>query len=344
MLWMMQTSDRKGTLAAMSFNWHSCMPRWMAALSAVAGIVLVSQPVSADAVSADSVQPLKLEVSLVNDTIQLGEPVVLRYRVTNPNPTAAAFFLGNEGRRWLSLSLVNAAQPQNVIRLEPPLAPVTRQSHAGEYRGGSVASQGAYEGLLVLSRWLMIPQAGKYTLTLEAQLPYAAASGPKAIVSPLSAEKSGTAVEKEAKLTLVVKAADPTYLQNVAESFRNKALGTDPRKQQEAFEQLFSMRGPEALANWKRLANDPRLDVDGSRLLFQQLRDMEGRDTQQLVDFLGWMVWSSRQQTRWSNAKSWLVEIYRNSSDTVMKRRIERLFQRNEGSSPENIPTMHYDS
>jgi len=64
---------------------------------------------SAPVALADAPQPGTLEIALTKSTITLGEPLILKYRVSNPEDQRVRVSIDNDLSRWLTIKMNDTA-------------------------------------------------------------------------------------------------------------------------------------------------------------------------------------------------------------------------------------------
>lgn len=211
-------------------------------------MVCALSPLSA---SADSPQPGILQVALVSKTVSLGEPVVMAYKVTNVEGRRIGSNINEDPRRWLSISLIDAVGRS----LTAAPAAAQKPMHGGiTLSQGSVinantSSTNSVTGFIVVGQATQPIRPGQYRLRLSAHQKYYWDEAPGEPVT----------VDQDFLLPLTVTDKDPYRLLATAEKYRQDVLHGD--KYQTAIKALFSMRDPECLPVWRKLATDPSLDA-----------------------------------------------------------------------------------
>lgn len=203
---------------------------------------------------AGAPQPSTLELALAKNTVTMGEPLILKYRLSNPENQRVHAAIDDDVSKWLTIRLNDASghpvkATQTVSKASPEPQGITTN-------GVPVAPNGYHEGFLVLSPNLQPTQPGQYRLDLSAHL--VSTWGWHDMVSTTS-ENSET--QQDFSLPLTVTARDPQRLRNVAESLSQTVLGTNNSDQYRlADKALFSMRDPACLPIWHALATSAKLD------------------------------------------------------------------------------------
>lgn len=214
---------------------------------------------------ADAPQPGILELALTKSTITLGEPLILKYRVSNPENQRMHVNIDSDLSRWLTMRL-NDASGHPVRRTQIDDA-ATQATYHPITDGVPVGPKSQHEGFLVLSQNFEPVQAGRYQLELSAHLAYA--WGGRNVINGTSES------EQNYSLPLMVTARDPQRLRAIAESLRQTVLGTkDVDQYRLANKALFSMRDPACLPVWRELATDAKIDPWKAVDVMDQLQDV----------------------------------------------------------------------
>jgi hypothetical protein len=204
---------------------------------------------------------LSLSLSLVSNTIMLGEPIILRYDIVVRGEEELWVYLGQEQSAWASLSLVDeAGQPA-------PERPDPRRPQGGLQRMKQVrvAPGRAYQASLIVTQWLTVPHTGRYELHVKARLPYMPRTpldvpGERAEGYPVHSwhQKTKTVFVQEQSFTLTVTEPEEARLRGIAEGLRQDAMmGPDHDQRIAALRALLAMPEQYALLSWEALASDP---------------------------------------------------------------------------------------
>lgn len=208
---------------------------------------------------ANAPQPGVLQASLANSTISLGEPLMLKYQITNLEDRRVDVYMGRDKRDWLSMSLVDASG--HLVQAIPDAVPVK----GGLHTDGIVVDASGYDGdYVVISQKFQIPHPGQYRLTLASHLTY----------TWDDAHEEKSTDDQQFSLPVTVTARDPKRLRTIAEGLRHSVLqDKDVARHQLATQALFSMRDAECLPVWRELATDPSLDPWRALDVVRQLAD-----------------------------------------------------------------------
>lgn len=264
----------------------------------------------ARALPADDAPPiLAFDARMEPATVRLGEPIVLRYTITNVSRTSVDVgwngeWAGHSARLpenpppWLSISFVGP-QERGLSRQEDMRQQVTRIAQPALRREPPpVLLPGqSREGELVLSQWFAPSEPGRYRILLRAELAcqprlsYAVGSPPLRAAPDL--------VRAERVLALEVRPNTPMRLLRVARSLRDEALeaaaGTkvaDRERAMFAIRKLFAMPEPLVLPVWRELALDPALDPALAAYAVSEMWRIASPNAESLIDAL-------RAEGRW---------------------------------------------
>jgi len=220
---------------------------------------------SAPVALADAPQPGTLEIALTKSTITLGEPLILKYRVSNPEDQRVRVSIDNDLSRWLTIKMNDTAG--HAVRGALTVSEAAPPSRYYVTSGVPVGPKDYHEGFLVLSPSFRPTQPGRYQLDLTAHLTYRWGRHEMAVANSES--------EQSYSLPLTVTARNPQRLRAVAESLRQTVLGTkDVDQYRLANKALFSMRDPACLPVWQALATDAKLDPWQAVDVMSQLQDV----------------------------------------------------------------------
>ena len=202
-------------------------------------------------VSAASPQPGILQVSLANNTISLGEPLVLVYKVTNAENRKIGSNINDNPRRWLSMSLIDPLG--HSISEVAAAAPVPLHSGLALSQENVINANDSptnfVTGSVIVNQTCQPTSPGQYCLRVSAHQLYYWNEVPNEPVT----------VDQDFLLPVTVTAKDSQRLHTAAEKLRQAVLHDS--KYRGAVEALFSMRDPDCLPVWRELATDPNLDA-----------------------------------------------------------------------------------
>lgn len=196
---------------------------------------------------------LSLNLSLVSETVMLGEPIILRHDITDRGNEGLWLYLGQGLSAWASLSLIDeAGQPA-------PERPDPRKSQGGLQRATQMRLDPGqtYHGSLIITQWLTVPHSGRYELYVKARLPYmprTALDVPGEQVGGfpfrLWHQKTETVSVQERSFTITVTEPEDARLRQIAEGLRQTALNrTHYLHSVDALRALLAMPEQYALAS-----------------------------------------------------------------------------------------------
>ena len=265
--------------------------------------------------------PIRLTVALAgSSTVALGEPVLLKYVITNTGQQKADVFTGDSKQNSLITErftdtagkmLVPSVSPIPTRRIVNGMIPSSGLVNLMDLRGNTSTSWET-----VANAYVTFPHPGHYLLRVHVQNPYVIGDddqGPRQLLT-------GDSV-----FPLTVVAANPTYLRATAARLRSSVLATpDLNVRAMLVKALFSMPEATASESWQTLVEEPGLD---GYSLSQITTALARIHTTRAADILAQMVWEPAQQgliLDEAAASQHLYEIY-DTGDSVMKRHIEDL-------------------
>lgn len=235
---------------------------------------MIAAPAFAD---GSAVGPFSIQASLVTPAqITLGEPILIRYKLTNASSQRAVTHLGIYGTEWYTLAMRDAHG------VPVPLIPDPRPTHpqgaysskSGFFRVGSSDTD-----YIPVTRRLAIQHPGQYTLTIHARLPYVVDDALTEGASEALADASGFTQMQDITFPILVTPADPTRLQATAETLRKaSADGLNGPLARAYMDALFSMPEAQAAASWRSLALKPSMDTGVVANELAELRSATGVD------------------------------------------------------------------
>jgi len=232
------------------------------ALAALAGT-------SAQAQTADG--SIQADVSLASSkTISQGEPIVLKYKISNVSDAQIVMDIGTDGPTWLSQSLSDAAG--YTIRGHEAIDPNNANSHLGLFNGGEIAAHGSFTDYVVASQWFPALGPGKYTLTAHVHVPYE--------------NVTHMMVEREFRFPLVVMPFDPKRVQSAAQALAVAAAQTpvtEAAKRKMLVYALFSMPEAQASRSWRGITSGP---ASSAALLSDAVEDLGRLQSATATDIL----------------------------------------------------------
>lgn len=206
------------------------------------------------------IPPLHLEVHLVNDLAILGEPIVLRYKLTNTSEQEITVHMGRNKDDWITMRLESSSGTLVPPRLDP------RLRQGGIYTTGvRISARSSSAGYVVISQRFLVSETGTHNLLLDVRAPYDAYSQ----AMRTNSSSGGEPAEKSTltgiyTFPLTVIEAQPGRLKIIAEELWEAAAQAGSRERMMSLEALFAM--PEGYVSdiWRAAASDPRLLYDRS--------------------------------------------------------------------------------
>ena len=231
-------------------------------------------------------QLISVEFSLDNSsTITIGEPLVLRYKITNVSANlGVACPVAVEKEDWYSLDLKDA----NGVSVAKSKKTETRNLRGFRSENFTTLPQaGSDQDYLVASQLFAIRHAGKYLLTVRVHALCAPVDDTEQNLLSVKQAIKANGSPYTATYTFAVNVSDlsPTRLQSVATSIVQKlSTETDGKETKYLLNALFSMPEAYCLLEWQAVVNKPGMNaaliatklenigsVQASNLLFQML-------------------------------------------------------------------------
>lgn len=193
--------------------------------------------------------PLHFEVHLVSNSVILGEPIVLRYRLANTSERVIAVRMGQDKKDWITMRLEGSSETALAPR------PDLRLRQGGIYSAEIRISPGSSAtGYFVVSQRFFVSRAGDYALSLDVlascELEFQRSEEPPV---------ERTVLTESHAFPLMVTAAQPARLRAIAEALWEAAAQAGNQERIMSLEALFSMPEEYALDTWRAAAADPRL-------------------------------------------------------------------------------------
>lgn len=232
-----------------------------------------------------AVLSLHLEMHLVSTSVILGEPIILRYRLSSTSEQEIAVHMGRDKQDWFTMSLENSSKTPMPPRSDPRL----RQGgiYSTEAR---VSARNPASGYIVVSQRLLVSQTGDYDLLLNVSAPYEVYSSGRNAAHKLGGQTAEKTVLTESHaFSLTVAKAQPSRLRAIAEALCEAAVQAGTVERMMSLEALFSMPEEHALDSWQAAASDPRLLYSRSFVADQ----LERLSTIAAADILAEMVSST---------------------------------------------------
>lgn len=255
----------------MRILWQSLSHAMFTALFA---LFLVALPVYADDSSAE---PLSIQASLLTPTqITLGEPILVRYKITNNYGQRVAAHLGIYGTDWYTLTMRDAhgAAVPTISDPRPKNPQGSHPSQDGFFHVGQTST-----GYIPVTKRLSIQHPGQYALTIHVGLRYAVDDTSVEGASRSLAATSGLTQTQDITFPISVASEDPIRLRATADSLRRATLTEQNGLLARAeVETLFSMPEAQAAASWRSLALKPNTNTGLAVSELAELRSAIGVD------------------------------------------------------------------
>lgn len=315
-------------------NYNPLLLKWALAVCA-AITALIGASAQAQAPGAD----LKTDVSLVTSpTLTQGEPIVLKYGVTNVSGSERYIGMKEDSSNWLSLSLVDAAGHTVIGHPVPTARQKDFDSDFGSLMGvfstpGLITTHSTLEGYVVASQWFPVPAPGKYTLAVHVHLFYR--------VVPASTPADGEVDEQDFNFPLIVTKADSTRLQSTAQNLEKAVLQVGPlepiAKRNMLIGALFSMPSAQASPSWQALLSDPS---SSSWVLSEAVENLVRLKSPAAPDILmGMLLNPTMAQDKFvtSDVINGMARTYRDA-DPLLRQHIRMLYASNGRPLAEMLP------
>ena len=195
---------------------------------------------------------------MTSQSITQGEPIILKYSVTNTSDAMRYIGMKEDCSNWLSLKLTNAAghtiighPVSNPNRMDPDRSFALNANAFST--PGSINEHSTLPGYVVANQWFPTLAPGKYTLAAHVHLFYRVVS--------TSLPEEGEVAEQDSTFPLVVTTADSVRLQSAAQDLEKTVLKVGPgepiMKRNMLIQALFSMPSAQATPSWQDLIADP---------------------------------------------------------------------------------------
>ena len=235
---------------------------------------------------------VRAEMSLAEDVLSLGEPIVLRYTFIGTQTEGVSLYMGRDKKDWITVALTDAEG-----NLAPPV-PDPRMRQGGIHGVGIGASAGEHPiEYAVVNRLVRPTHPGDYRLSARVRMPYTMRSQMEGVSPSQWGEASGTVLTREDTFPLTLTELDPARLRVVAERLAEEAVQEDaPARGKFALQALFAMPGEYVLPVWRAVttSEDPRL-LDQWGVISDELARVQTAHT---ADLLAEMHWNPPQAVR----------------------------------------------
>ena len=207
-----------------------------------------------------------LQIAPMNSKITLGEPLILKYTVTNSESQTMSANIDEDAPKWLNASIVDAAG--HVVRFVADTDAIRRHG------GVSISPHGSYHGYFVIGRKLEPTHSGQYTLNISVHM---ISSWPDDV-------NENFVNDQNHSFPITVTAKDPKRLQATAEVLRQNILhDKNVGEVKAAVKALFSLPQPECQSIWRELAVDPSLDAFVATDVINQLAAIQNVTTSDIL-------------------------------------------------------------
>lgn len=211
--------------------------------------------------SAAEAGPFQVQASLLTPAkISLGEPILIRYQITNATTQSILTHLGIYGTDWYSLSLRDAkgSPVAAVAALQSAPSQGAHSTKSGFFHGGTSDTD-----YILVTKCFAITQPGRYSVTLRAKLPYII-GGTLTEGTPETLAISSEQVQAEdISFSILITPTSATNLRSTAEALRVASTdGQDGLLARAKTDALFSMPAAQAAPSWRALALTPSMSSD----------------------------------------------------------------------------------
>lgn len=240
-----------------------------------------------DAKMQQEISPVRLEISLVENVLSLGEPIVLRYEFIGVQSEVVLLDMGRDRKEWLSITFVDAKGKAAPAIADP------RMQQGGLRRTGVIGASATSHAVeyVVATRLLHPMHAGAYRLIALARLPYAMKSQSEGVWSHLWEQTYGTVLTRGDTFALTLTPLDPDRLQAVAQQLAGTAAQDNDRvRGTVALQALFSMPGKYVFPIWQEVtqSENPTL-LRRWDVISDELARVQSLET---ANILSEMVWN----------------------------------------------------
>lgn len=285
---------------------------------------------------AKETHPINVQLSLADESVMAGEPLLLRWRITPATSQHIYVNLGYREKNWVEATLVSPSG-QVVSVADPTFVPESATEQDVLRRGRRVGPDSAQAGELVLRpQWRGAVTPGDYTLNVRVQMPYA----PEGTGSTRELKAgAGTVLRRTFDLPIKITRLEAATLRNKVEAlWKTIQSGTYEGSWDTLVARLFAF--PEAYggATWRKIINRPQIGdrkaVDSQivEAILKQLVLMRTPEAANILAEMGWV--SGGRETDWR----WLGTVYLANmyviADPSLRQHIEGLFLQYTGKVP----------
>lgn len=291
---------------------------------------MILSPASAD---IGRTNPVAVDLSLASGQVAQGEPIILNYRITNIITQSVELKMGENKEAWFTIGMTDAAQQSVPLITELPSSLLGGVSSPEP----SLTVGGSLQGNIEVNRWVTIAHPGRYTVTVQVQLPYISGLQYSVrSVKPLTASYFTSAYS----FPLVVTPADHSHLRSVAEALRaNLANRRDIAQNSATIGSVFSMPEADALPTWEQLTSDSSLDIFAREEIVRQLFHFH---TVKSFDLLAGIARNPLQGASVQQLASLYMDALYRNGDTSLKHHIDDWYNA-QGLKAPQLPLIRID-
>lgn len=244
---------------------RKCSTPFTGVQSLLVVITVLAATVTPTSADADTITPVDVKLSLdTPSTIVQGEPILLRYIITNRSPNQKlGTHMGIYDTEWYTLTLTDS-----VGNSAPPIADLRPAQPRGAFtwKGGLLGPSDHDDDYIVVTRSFTVTHPGKYILTAHVHLPYGTAPASAEGLAEPYIQAAGTVFTHDYVFPLTVLPPDNATLQKTAASLEKAVVDKNAppeanRRRQVQEEALFAMPEAAAAESWKALAG---IDATGT--------------------------------------------------------------------------------
>ena len=248
----------------------------------------VSVAVFGKSACAEPRVPVALEMSLANNAVAQGEPIVVDYKIINNQgqdlypdiKDGRNQPLDGDGSKWFSLQLKDE---KGTLASSVSFLPAALQ--AAYSTSPRIPAGGSYSGSLIVSQWVAADHPGRYTLSVHIALPCTLGQ---------DASLSWFPLKKDFAFSVIVTPADINRLRFRASALRAGWLAaSDPRQRSLALKSLFALPEQTALPEWQALVvNDALNSAERDKVA----KEISQTNSLEAVDLLAQLCWGTQKQ------------------------------------------------
>jgi len=267
--------------------------------------------------------PVSMTASLAgSSTICVGEPILLKYVVTNSSELPAT--VSSKRDKYDQEDKYDTLGTESFTEVgDKPLVPSASllvPHHTSDtlklMDGVDLTGNSSRSWEVLANAGITFPHAGSYILRVHVERPYVSGSREQGERFVLSGDYA---------FPLKVVAANPAYLHSMAEHLRGRILKTPEIEARATLIQaLFSMPEASAASSWQALVEEPKLDGTALNEITTSLADLQ---TIKAVDLLAEIIWNPVQPSASLDEampSQRLDEMY-DASDPTVKKHIDDL-------------------